>query len=1078
MRASYRIYVSIILALMTVFFIGCSQENDSGLTGPVTPGTTGADKGIPSGYYDSVDASNATTLRATIHAVIDDHNRIPYTSSATDTWNVLEAADQDPNNSSLVLDVYMNESYTKHGGGNTDYNREHSWPKSYGFPNDGGSNYPYTDCHHLFISNDSRNSSRGNKPYGTAGGTGSEYTTVVNNGVGGGSGVYPGWSNWANTTYWETWADRRGDVARALMYLDVRYEGGTHGVSGYNEPDLILTDNLTLIENSNTGSNESVAYMGLLAVLLQWHAEDPVDVKEQLRNDAVYAQQGNRNPFIDNPQWIDCVFGGTCGGSTTLAAPASLAATAGNGFVSLDWADNSEPELDHYTVYRATSSGGTYASQGNVTASAYTDNAAVNGSTYWYVVSASDASSNESAMSAVVSATPQAGSGDPVAWLNEFHYDNASGDVGELVEIAGTAGLDLSGWTVLGYNGSGGAVYKTVTLSGTLPDQQNGFGTLSFAFTGMQNGAPDGLALVDGTGTVIEFLSYEGSFTATDGAASGLTSTSVGVSETSTTAVGYSLQLAGDGSSAADFTWQAPQTGTAGLPNTGQTFSGGAPVNQAPTADVNGPYSGQTGTAVVFSSTGSTDSDGTIVSYAWTFGDGATSSAANPSHTYSTANNFTVTLTVTDDDGATGMDSTTAAVIAPNQAPTAVANGPYSGDTDASIAFSSSGSSDSDGSIVSYAWTFGDGGTSTAANPSHTYTAANTYSVTLIVTDNDGATDSATTSATVTDLPPVGADIWINELHYDNDGTDAGEFVEIAGATGTDLTGWSVVAYNGNGGASYMTVNLSGTLPATQGGFGVLSFTMTGLQNGAPDGLALIDDTGVVVQFLSYEGSFTATNGPANGVTSTNIGVSEASTSPVGHSLQLGGTGYTYADFTWQAAAANTSAAVNSGQTLGDGTTSGGWTVITYDDFESGWGSFVDGGSDCRRSSKDAAYAHQGTYCGRIRDNTSTSVFSHSGSYDLSSYSDLEVDFWFQAQSMDNSNEDFWVQLWDGSTWQTVASFAQGTDFVNGQDYHEVVQIPTGSFTYAMDAKIRFRCDASGNSDWVYIDEVEFRGFN
>ena len=72
-----------------------------------------------------------------------------------------------------------------------------------------------------------------------------------------------------------------------MFYMDVRYEGGLHGVTGHSEPDLILTDNEALIAASNTGSMESVAYMGMLTVLLEWHAQDPVDVREIARNEAV-----------------------------------------------------------------------------------------------------------------------------------------------------------------------------------------------------------------------------------------------------------------------------------------------------------------------------------------------------------------------------------------------------------------------------------------------------------------------------------------------------------------------------------------------------------------------------------------------------------------------------------------------------------------------------------------------------------------------------------------------------------------------------------------------------------------------
>jgi len=168
------------------------------------------------------------------------------------------------------------------------------------------------------------------------------------------------------------------------------------------------------------------------------------------------------------------------------------------------------------------------------------------------------------------------GGGGPavVPWINELHYDNSGKDTGEFVEIAGPAGTDLAGWQVVGYNGNGGKTYKTVNLSGIIPDQGGCMGTLSFNFKKMQNGAPDGLALIDNTGAVVEFISYEGSFTANNGPASGMTSVDIGVSEAGSTPVGRSLQLSGTGSQASDFTWQAAQTNTSGQPNAGQTFTG------------------------------------------------------------------------------------------------------------------------------------------------------------------------------------------------------------------------------------------------------------------------------------------------------------------------------------------------------------------------------------------------------------------------------------------------------------------------------------------------------------------------
>ena len=161
-------------------------------------------------------------------------------------------------------------------------------------------------------------------------------------------------------------------------------------------------------------------------------------------------------------------------------------------------------------------------------------------------------------------------------WINELHYDNAGGDVNEMVEVAGPAGLDLAGYTLVAYNGSNGTSYKTESLDGVLPDQGGCRGALAVLLPRLPNRAPDGIALVAAGGAVLEFLNYEGSpFVATDGPAAGMTSTPIGVSETSSTPVGHSLQLGGSGSSASDFTWQDAQAETPGAPNTGQTFSGG-----------------------------------------------------------------------------------------------------------------------------------------------------------------------------------------------------------------------------------------------------------------------------------------------------------------------------------------------------------------------------------------------------------------------------------------------------------------------------------------------------------------------
>ena len=121
---------------------------------------------------------------------------------------------------------------------------------------------------------------------------------------------------------------------------------------------------------------------------------------------------------------------------------------------------------------------------------------------------------------------------------------------------------------------------------------------------------------------------------------------------------------------------------------------------------------------------------------------------------------------------------------------------------------------------------------------------------------------------------------------------------------------------SGSGGTSYDTIGLSDTIPDQQNGYGTLYWLRAGIQNGAPDGMALVDPSNDVVQFLSYNGTFTASDGPANGMTSTDIGVAEGGSTPVGHSLQLSGTGLVYEDFTWNSPQGNSFGAINPGQSF------------------------------------------------------------------------------------------------------------------------------------------------------------------
>lgn len=265
------------------------------------------------GYYAHVNASSPGQLRCSLHETIRGHAVYPYSGSGTSTWTILEIADEDPANAGRILDAYRNRSYAKGSdragtGSGLTYNREHTWPNSLGFGSRSGDkglpNAPYTDTHMLYLSDTAYNGDRGNKPYADcpASSNCGARATEANDGRGGGSDA--GDSNWVkgpdgNGGSFEPWDARKGDMARAVMYMAIRYEGGRDAHTDQSEPDLELTDNRSLIVKTSG----SPAYMGLLSTLLAWHQADPPDDAERGRNEVVYSFQGNRNPFIDHPEW-------------------------------------------------------------------------------------------------------------------------------------------------------------------------------------------------------------------------------------------------------------------------------------------------------------------------------------------------------------------------------------------------------------------------------------------------------------------------------------------------------------------------------------------------------------------------------------------------------------------------------------------------------------------------------------------------------------------------------------------------------------------------------------------------------
>ena len=193
-----------------------------------------------------------------------------------------------------------------------------------------------------------------------------------------------------------------------MFYMDVRYEGGQHGATAHPEPDLMLTEDEALIEASRTGANEATGYMGMQSVLLEWHRQDPVTDLERRRNDVVFGFQGNRNPFVDHPEWVDVLFDPDHETTTIPSPPTQLTSMEGESLIALFWADNPEADIVGYDVWRSTIAGGPYEKVNDIalTSSDYVDFGLVNGTTYHHVVTATDSEGRVSGWSVEVLGTP------------------------------------------------------------------------------------------------------------------------------------------------------------------------------------------------------------------------------------------------------------------------------------------------------------------------------------------------------------------------------------------------------------------------------------------------------------------------------------------------------------------------------------------------------------------------------------------------------------------------------------------------------------------------------------------------
>ena len=406
---------------------------------------------IPSGYYNTA-TGTGYTLKTQLYNIIKGHTDNGYAGLYT-TYQTSDV-DNFYENDGTVLDMYSeNPSGTdpyNYSTGTTQrcgnysvegdcYNREHIIPQSVF----NESSPMVSDAHFITPTDGKVNGMRSNYPHGTV----SSATYTSQNGSKLGSSSVSGYSG----TVFEPVNAFKGDIARMYFYFATRYE---NTVSGYSFPMF-------------DGSANKVFTTAFLNVLLAWHAQDPVSAREIARNNAIYGRQNNRNPYIDHPEYVNQIWGGTSStDSQAPTAPTSLASTSKTSTsITLAWnASTDNVGVTGYDVYAnsvfKTTVSGLSATITGLTAS----------TSYSIYVKARDAAGNTSASSSTIAVTTNSsGTGGTATDLLFSEYIEGSGN-NKALEIANNTGssVSLSAYTIKKQTNGAGSWSTGLALSGTL----------------------------------------------------------------------------------------------------------------------------------------------------------------------------------------------------------------------------------------------------------------------------------------------------------------------------------------------------------------------------------------------------------------------------------------------------------------------------------------------------------------------------------------------------------------------------------------------------------------------------------
>ncbi len=336
----------------------CSGSNDYLVTGAIIRSFTTANvTGIPTGYYDAANGLRCAALKTALRDII---NSGFVHRSYSDLWDEYKIGDIQPSElggGNVIWDIYSDDptgpdpyefvpgtdQCGSYSGEGVCYNREHSFPKSW-FGGSTGAG-PGSDYHHIFPTDGKVNGMRSNYPYGPVGSA----TYQSDNGSKLGSSSWSGLSG----TVFEPINEYKGDVARAFLYMVTCYQNSMSSWQ-HDDPSGDLT-----MDGTTYPSVES----SYLQLMMKWANDDPPSQKEIDRNNAAYAYQGNRNPFVDHPEYINYIWATNC--ATLPVELTSISARYGSDRVKLIWNIDNAEQFSRFEIERSTD-GRTFTREGVV----------------------------------------------------------------------------------------------------------------------------------------------------------------------------------------------------------------------------------------------------------------------------------------------------------------------------------------------------------------------------------------------------------------------------------------------------------------------------------------------------------------------------------------------------------------------------------------------------------------------------------------------------------------------------------------------------------------------------------------